>query len=288
MTNALRTFSKKVDAEIAAPLREVAVGRQLVATTVAADFGITSVDWATLTEMSEAMVTYNFSDGNQDTVDFNITNSKVPIFWKDYKLDRRLMMAMQKAGTNVDVDAALSAAYRVQSAENTAIIQGISLDGTNYKVNGLYQGAGNDYSTQKDFGTYGNAIAAVGGGLALIAADGGPAYSIPYNLALNPTQYAELLISESTSGVSEYDRVKAILKGGEIFSSTAITAGTGLLSPASAQGKPFVDYYLTQDVITEHGEDSKHPDTGPIYGRVFTAGVLRIKQANALAKLSVI
>ena len=55
-------------------------------------------------------------------------------------------------------------AYKVADKIDNLLLNGWTADGTNYDIEGLYQAADNNYSTSKDFGTAGNAMAAVSGG----------------------------------------------------------------------------------------------------------------------------
>lgn len=287
MTNALATFSKALDEKLVPPLRQVLKGRQLVYTTQPKGFGITSVDWGKITEIGDGLVSYGFTSGNADAIDTTLTNSKVPLYWKDYTVDRRTYEGWMTNGTDIDASTAIAAGYKAAKAEDTAIILGISRDGTNYDFNGLYTGAGNDYSTTKGFDTYGHATDAVAGGLALMADDGVPTDTLPINLVLAPTQYGELSASESTNGAPEINNILRLLNGGRVYQSNAMTAGTGMLLPAASVGEPYVDFFLTADFTTDNGiADPGHPMTSDIAGRVFSAGILRIKQDVAICKLS--
>ena len=287
MTNALATFSKALDDKLVPPLRQVLKGRQLVYVTQPKGFGITSVDWGKITEISDGLVSYGFTSGNSDAIDTTLTNSKVPLYWKDYTVDRRTYEGWMMNGTDVDAANAIAAGYKAAKAEDTAIIQGISRDGTNYDFVGMYQGAGNDYSATKGFDTYGYATDAVAGGLSLMADDGVPTDTLPINLILAPTQYGELSASESTNGVPEINNILRLLNGGRVYQSNAMTAGTGLLAPTKEVGEPYLDFFLTQDFSNDTGiADPGHPNTSDLAGRVFSAGILRIKQDVALCKLS--
>ncbi len=53
MTNAVSEFSKVLDKKIIPPLRQVLKGRALVHVTPPQGFGISSVDWGKITEMSD-------------------------------------------------------------------------------------------------------------------------------------------------------------------------------------------------------------------------------------------
>ena len=291
MTNALATFSKKVEAELVDPLRQVNIGRKLVYVTPEQGFGITSVDWGKITEMSEGYVSFGFTSGNEDVIDVALTNNKVPVYWKDYKVPRRMYESWKVNGTDIDNASALSAGYRAISSEDLAIIQGVSNDGTNYDINGLYQGAGSDCSTSLDFATWGNAIKAIAGAKTAMVANNVPAYNLPLNMVLGATNYGQLASSvHSTSGALEMPIVEKMLNGGVVFvvPDAVLPDSDGLVLPTPAAGRQYVDFYLTKNYSVEHGFDSEHPDTGDLTGRVYSAGVLRIKQSTAICKISAI
>lgn len=285
----LQSFSKKVDESLVQPLRRTLVGRRLVDVTTPAGFGVSAVEWSKITEMGEGMVSYAFSSVNVDSVGASLTSSKIPVYWKDYSVDRRAYEGFKVKNQDIDTSAALSAAYVAALAEDAAIINGVSHNGTDYDINGLYQGAGNDEATNLSWVTTGNATKSVANAYALLAADNVPVGdNVPYNLVVHPTPYMNLLKSRSTQGVREYPEVKEMLNGGEIILSNALpsAANGGILMPAAQILKPYVDFYLASDWRTEHGVDSEHPDTGDLSGRVYSAGILRIKQSDALCKLS--
>ena len=281
----LQTLTTEIDKKLVDPLRRVLIGRQLVHVTDPAGFGVSAVNWSKITEMSAGMVSYAFSSGNSDTLNAEPTVQKIPVYWKDWDLDRRQYEGYKMNGIDIDTSASISAGFVAAKVEDSAIIQGVTQDGTNYDINGLYQGAGSDYSTTKDFGTFGAATDAIAGAFALYDAADIPT-SIPFNLTLAPTQAQELRASRSTNGVKEMPDILEMLNGGAIKSSNAMTAGTGMLTPTAEVGEPYVDFYLTKDWGSELGFDSEHPDTGDMKGRVYSSGILRIKHDVALCKLS--
>lgn len=284
----LQALSKEIDKQLVDPLRRVLIARQLVAIpNTPKGLGVTSVQHHKLTEMADGLVGYTFTDGNEDVMEATSTELKTLVHWKDFKIDRRTFEAFKLNGIDFDAAVAISAAFVAAKVEDTTIIDGLSLDGTNYDVNGLYQGAGLDYSTSKDFGTFGNPTAAIAGALALMDAADVPT-NVPMNLVLNPTQRNELRASRSANGVPEEPDIVAMLNGGKIFSTNVMTAAKGMLLPTPMALKPYVDYWLASDFKTEVAIDPARPDTGDIHGRVYSAGRLRIKESSALCKLSAI
>lgn len=283
----LQSFSKKIDAKLVEPLRRVLIGRQLVPLTPPAGFGVSSVEWSKVTEMSGGMVSYAFAKGNQDTLSMTPTTSKVPVYWKDYSVDRRMYESFKNKGLDVDSSTALSAAFVAAKVEDEAIIDGVKHDTSNYDLTGLYPGAGNDFSTTADFATAGKPTVAVAGAYDLLEADDVPT-NLPYNLVLAPTQRNQLRALRSANGIREEPEIMEMLNGGKIFSSNVMTAGTGMLLPVAEVLEPWVDMYMTVDWRTEHGFDSEHPETGDLTGRVYSGGILRIKENKVICKLSVI
>lgn len=291
MTNAVQAFSKAVDPELVEPLRNVVLGRKLVSTTEPKGFGISSIDWGKIVEMGPGKVSFGFTDGNADAIDVSLSNSKVPVYWKDYILPRRIYESWKLNNTDIDLAASLSAAYQAAAVEDAAILMGVTNDGSNYDIPGLYQAATSLCDTtagSADFGTYGNAKATVAAAKRELVEANVPAYNIPLNLLLASTQYGQLESSESTNGVEELPKITKMLNGGSVYSipETIYTAGTGLLLPAPSVGRAYVDFFLTQDFETEHGIDAKHPKTGNLNGRVYSAGVLRVKQPTALCRIT--
>ena len=162
----------------------------------------------------------------------------------------------------------------------------MSNDGTTYEVPGLYQGAGNDYSTSAAIATFGVATTALTGAINLMDDDGVPVDRMKLNWVVNSTTFQKIRKSRDTVGTRELPDILDFLNGGKLISvGTSLTTAQGFVCPAAEVGEPYMDYYLTADFQT----DPKTPEfqkTGPIGGRVFSAGVLRIKQANAICKTS--
>lgn len=289
MVNAIATFSTQLDQKLIDPLRNVLKGRKLVYVTREQGFGVSSVDWGTITDVSDGMVSYGFRGGNQDTIGVNLTNSKVPVYWKDYMVDRRLYESWQSSGIDIDAASAVAAAYKAAKAEDSAIIMGVSNDGTNYDINGLFKSAGNTESTAADFATFGNATTKLSLAYQMMDDDGIPVDSLGFNWALSSVQYRQVMASRNNNGVRELPDILDMLNGGKLFSvGTILSAGTGILLPTPAVGEPYLDFYMTSDFKTEHGFDSNHPNTGDLTGRVYSAGILRVKQANAIAATTAI
>jgi uncharacterized linocin/CFP29 family protein len=277
-----------LDTAVTNVMRSKLVARNLIAVANGSPFGIgvQNVKNRILNDMSDAVISMKLTE-NQDNVGYTETTIDIPWNHKEFEIDARDLASSRRTGQPLDVADAEAATAKVSEKEETLILKGS--DG----FNGLYDGAGNDYSTAKDFGTAGNAIAAVKGAMSLLIAD--KVYP-PYNLVLNEAQYMEILGPRAaTSDVSELDIVRQMIQGGagdgtqgavgtgvgRIFVSPFITAGTGLL--AATPNTEYADLVIAQDfgLQTEILEKS-----GNLFGRVSEALVPRIKRDVAFCKLS--
>ena len=289
MANALKNIAKKFDSAIVRPLQNRLIGRRLVPKNdelSGAGLGMQSVDYWTYAEMSGAQIDYDVIENNEDTVDTTESTIRIPVIQKPYKIPYRNYQSYKMRGIPVDTDLSVQAAYLVAYQEDQLIIDGWKPDGTNYVVPGLYQSAAQTESTADDFGTYGNATDKVNKATTLL--ENVSVYG-PYNLVLNPAQKNELKASESTTGRPEWDRMIGVLNEqdegiGTIFSSAVLTAGTGMLLPAS--DSVYFDLIVAKEPFNVLGTDSKQGEVSPIYGSVIDAITVRVKHTNAVCKLT--
>jgi len=290
MVTALQKAATYFDTEIVEPLRQKTMARKLISVKprVKGD-GIKAADVLKVVEMGAAQIAYKLpKDMSRDMIRIDKTTVNIPVLYKGYEIDRDALDVWKNQGVPLDSAAAVSAAQVIGVQEDTAIIDGWKPDGSTYKMNGLYQSAGITYSTAKDFGTYGYAKEAVAGSLAALEA----VYVYPpFNLTLNPVQHGELVMSESSTGTEEYGRVVKVLNGnvdngpGGVFSSPAITDGTGLISPVDP-ARVYIELLNPIAVRNVLGEDSKMPGISDITGTAFEALYVNVKQANAICKMT--
>lgn len=276
-------------------IREEIMGRNLIAIAPGSPFGfgVQKIDYNKLVDMSPAELSMKLTE-NADMIGLTNDSLPIPVLHKEWEIDRRDLASSNRTGTPLDTLGPVTAAAKVAELEDTLIIQGWAPDGTNYDFTGLYQGAGNDYSTTKDFGTAGNAIVAVKGAVSMMLAD---KIKPPYNLTLNQEQYAEILGPRATtSDKTELDIVRDIIRGGDgagnatpmgpaaggnIFVTDVMTAGTGLLS--ALPNPRYADLAIGLDTTTEY---EFLPKSRNSFGRVFECMIPRIREANAFCKLS--
>lgn len=290
MVNTLERLANVWDKEVVMPLREQMIGRQLLPknnTLSGKGIGMESVDYYTFSDLSDAIIDYNLPDtvGDEDTVDMTTTTIKMAFIAKKFKIKRSAYEMYKLKDIPIDDKAALAIADLVAIQENTLFIQGWKPDGSTYRINGMYQAANNSETTADGFDTYGNPTDKVTLAIGELLTDN---ILPPYNLTLNPTQYAELLGSESTTGTQEWLNVLRLLNPnggnvGQILMSTAITAATGMLSGI---GKKYFDYIEGQAPKFQLTLDSKLGALSPVYGVQYEAIVPRIYQTNAVCKLT--
>jgi len=287
----LQALGRQIDAEMIEPLRQQLVGRQLaqINPNLKGD-GIFEVVHNTMNELGTATVSYSLPrpDGPRDSVTATRATLKVPVLDKGFEIERADYDVYKANGTPIDTNVALSAAQVVGVKEDDLIINGWKPDGTNAEITGFYAGAGNSYTTNDDFATAGKPTTALSGALALIEADS--ALADAYNFVCHPTQRNQLRGLRNANGVREEPEFVEMLNprggtAGRIISTTAITAGTGLLSPVDP-ARRFIELVVPRDYRTSLGVDSRDPDNSPIYGRVMCMTIPKIKQANGLCSLT--
>lgn len=265
--------------EIVDIAREKNVARKLIGVRGPVGLGVQQWSFDKLSDMSDAELTWNFTTGSEDALNFTRTNVNIPVLHKDFKIDRRDVESAQRYRFNLKSETARVAGEKVTEMENDLVLMGYTSDGSNYDINGLYNAAGNSEATALDFGTYGNALKKVRAAVNLLLAD--KIYP-PYNLVLHPTQWSELAGSiDTTSGgsVDEMARIKQLIQG-DIIVAPQITDGTGMLLATPGQRK--FELVVSQDMTVESDFDRKRN----IFGHVFEAVVPVVYDANAICKLT--
>ena len=244
--------------------------------------GIGTQQWSynKMSEVSEAQISWAVNIDNEDMIALTPTNAPIPVLHKEFRIGARDIKSAQNGGYPISTQTAASAAYRVTNLENTLVMDGYKADGTNYDIKGLYQSAGNTEATADDFGTAGKALDKIGKAIALMQAD--EIYG-PYNLVLNHTQYAELAVSilGSGAGQAEMPLVERLLGGGQIFSTSFQTAGTGMFM--STPNPMFFELVVPQDMNTKTVVE---PKTEDLWGQVFECVLPVIYEPNAICALT--
>jgi len=244
-------------------------------------------------EMGDAFVSYGYpSEGvKRDRVEIQSGEVNIPVLYKPFVIERQDMQVYQELG-NMETISFTSAARALVRQENQMILQGWSKNGTTYQVKGLYQSAALTVADSLDFGTNGNADKAVNKAITAMETSDSVIEAPAYHLVLNPTQMGELRTSKhATSGAKEIQEVLASLNGGkdngpgQIWWSSLITAGTGMVIPYD----PAMEYFRLLnplEITNELGQDSKAPQTSPVYGNVFETLLIDVIDANSIVKLT--
>ena len=270
-----------IDDQIVATARQVLIGRKLYPKPFGPlGFGKQVVSYDVLSEVKKGRIDLMWGAGfSAELVGRTRTKIGVPVLHSEFRINRRDLDASRTEGTPLDLSAVDGAIYAVARKEDDLLLQGWSADGTNYDIVGLYQGAGNDENTDLNWATAANILTSINNGIALLVAD-----SIfgPYNLVLHPDQYHKLYQLIANTSEWYFNKVKERI-GGDIFQSPAMTAGKGML--VAAPTPSLFDFALGIDMLDESEELSL--DQGKdLFGVVYECLVPRIKQPNAICKLS--
>ncbi len=155
-STALDTAARYFDNEIINPLRQVLIGRKLVAEnpSVKGD-GIYNVDINTIREMGAATISYSLptgESGNKDMIRVDRTNVNLPVLFKEFEVPQMDFEAYKNKNIPMDTAAAVSAAQMVGVQEDQLIINGWnpSGDGTTFTVPGMYTVSAEDPKVTDD------------------------------------------------------------------------------------------------------------------------------------------
>jgi uncharacterized linocin/CFP29 family protein len=262
--------------------RRTFVGRKLFGTALRKiDGGAQTFGYDTLTEVADAALDFSWPGRqSQDIVNLARTTVAIPNLHKEFEINKLDLASSRMTGTPVNTSTAESAAYKVAYLEDSLLILGYSADGTTYEINGLYNAAGNSEATALDYGTAANIVTSINNTIALLLADN---ILPPYNLTLNPTQYAQTLVLISNTAVSYRQWIEQSLQGGSIHVTPAITAGTAMMTKVNPEG--MFEYVLAEDINTET-ETLSIKEGNNLFGRVYVRGLPIVYDSNAICKMT--
>jgi uncharacterized linocin/CFP29 family protein len=246
------------------------------------DSGAQSYKYNKLTHGSAAAFDYTYPGKTSiDSIDLQPTTVAMPNIHKEFQIGKLDLASSYLSGTPLNTTQAESCAYKVAWAEDALLINGWSQDGTTYEINGLYQAAGNSEATNLDWGAAANIATSIQNSLALLDADN---INGPFNLTLNSTQFSQTLAVMANTAVTYRQWIKEQI-GGQIISSPAMTAGTGMLTPVNPNGA--FEYVVAEDITTKTAAQSLEEGEG-LFGRVYVRGLPVIYDSNAICKLTTI
>ena len=245
--------------------------------------GVEEIAYDTLTDMGDGFVDYVFKS-NPDSINLTRNYAQVPIWQKDFIIGRRELASSQRTGFPLKSTLASIAAKKVAEMEEEMIMMGNDYLG----IDGLYDAAGNTYSTTQDPATYGDTLNAISGAIKLLRAD---KHYGPYNLVLHSDEFGDLEKSISTTGVAEMPVANALLAKKphqlvaeqHIFMNDFLTAGTGLLLEV-----PKLENFKLERCteIALETSDLHIKDGGGVYGRVFACNILVVEKTNSICTLT--
>jgi len=271
----------QLDNAVKTTLRQTLVARRIVPILGPFGFGKEAIAFNRMADVSPAQLTYAWKvDASQDVVNFKQETLPIPVIQKSFRINARMLEASRTQGTPLDVNTVQSAAYQVALQEDKFIFYGNSADGKKTDIDGLYSGAGLDYSTASDWSIPENITKSVIGAMGkLLMKNIAP----PYNLVLSPAQYVQTINLMPDSGAKSYrDWIIDVIKG-QIMVTQSMEEGKGLMLAAGSRG--FFDVAVGIDVNLQtellgldHGHD--------LFGVIFQTLVPRIIYPEALCKLS--
>lgn len=285
MTNYIpEEYYTQVRDSIIETIRKQSISRQMLPTRlIPGGIGTQQFTFDTATEVSEAMLSWAFVDNAEDVVGRGREHVPIPVLHKEFRIGRRDLAAAMNGGYDLDTRSANSSAYKVAMLENELVVDGFAPDDSTYEIDGIYQSAGNSYSTSADFGTPGNALKAVEGALDKLYEDD---IDMNFDMYLNPKQYLELstsIFGDAKEGSTEMPMVEKLL-GGNIIKTSWLTAGTGLIMPSECPNY-FGELIIAQDATVEFEVMPKSKD---LWGRVYECVVPVIYEENAFCTLTTI
>lgn len=272
-----------IAAQVKEATRRVFQGRKLFGSSIRKiDSGAQTYGYDTLTHGSAAAFDYTYP-GRQsvDAINLSRTTVAIPNIHKEFRISKLDLASSRMSGTPLNTTQAESAAFKVAYAEDSMLIDGWSQDGTTYEISGLYQSAGNSEASSLDWTTAANIATSIQAAMALLIADN---IQLPYNLILNPTQYADTLENIANTAVSYRQWIEQLI-GGSIYVTPAISAGTGIMMAANPNGA--FEYVVAEDITTVTETESVKEGEG-LFGRVYVRGLPVVYDSNAICKMTTI
>ena len=264
---------KAIDDAVYWAPRQLLIGRRLARIFGPLGEGKLTVEWNKISEVGAAqMFRSDKVTLSEDIIDRTVGSLDIPALARGFRIPRRSLEASRTYGTPLDVATARSASYAVSVLEDTLIVKGSG------GINGLYDSAGNT-NAGDDWATATNIPINIGEAITLLKADN---IFPPYNLVLASEQYEYLFTTVGTTAEYYFDMIKRRI-GGDIFESSVLTTGTGMMLAMPDAG--FFDLPQGVDI---HAELEELPlnEFKDLYGVVWGSITPRIREANAICTLT--
>jgi len=199
-----------------APLRltNILIARRLVRGI--GSLGTLLTQYNRVSEMTSANISLRgHASGEKDLVDYDLKGVPVPIIFKEFEIDQRMLLSSRQMGNGLDTSNGAAAARVVAEKVDDLAINGdssISLNGNTIYGLVTHPDRNTDTATNYgggDWGTIDNVTKTVAGMIAAAVADG---YYGPYAVFVASTQYnqAALVVYSDGSGKTPMERVLAM------------------------------------------------------------------------------
>jgi len=221
-------------------IKQNLVGRRIIYTTDPLGFGAEAISYDRIEEMSEAQITLSWkSDNSEDIVNYKRITEPIPVIQKTFRINARSLAASRRQGTALDVATARSAAYQVALKEDEFIFYG------HQEVPGLYGLASHTIDDPYLWSNPENIPRCINAAIGRFLESN---IAPPYNLVLNPRQYAQALEFIPGAGTVSYlEWIQRVIKG-EVHMSNAFPDGKALMCAAGNRG--YFDIALGIDATT--------------------------------------
>lgn len=232
-----------------------------------------------LTEVAAARIDSRYPGAeNLDIIGVGRISANIPVLHKETVIPKADLDASRMTGAPLDTSMIDSLTYKVGLLEDKMLLLGTTVtDGL--AINGLYNGAGNDASTNYDWATPADIITSINAAITLLKADH---IFGPYDLTIESEAagYLSVLINDGPSTYLEWVQKRI---GGTIYETEALTAGNALLSKSNNVGA--FQYVIAEDLRVKTELQSVREGEG-LFAKVYVRGFPVIYNSNALCKLS--
>lgn len=177
--------------------------------------------WNSVSEVTGASIGMTVTNtGNRDLPDMTLAGVPIPVIWKEFQVEERMLQASRMMGEGIDNTAAFAASRVVAEKLEDMLFNGSNVVMNSTSLYGYRTHPSRNTATATDlgggdFGTVGNAVLTFTGALSALRADN--KYG-PFMVYVSEAQYSQLANVFYTDGTgdTQLDRVRR-LGGGNVF-----------------------------------------------------------------------